>query len=340
MSKKNKNASGSRRGDARELLNILRRRREHSPLEASDPDVPKGCSSDSSSPFQRKFVQWTSTDGKIYVPAASSVAKMRPGLYEIRFHPNIGIYFENVTIHIDDLIRFPETNIDRVVAEVERFWGRENLFKAYNLCFKRGIMMWGPPGSGKSCALQLALADIIKREGVVFKFGEPALFRDGMRAFREIQPDTPVIAIMEDLDDLVRHGNEQPILQILDGVDSVERTIFIATTNYPERLGERVLNRPSRFDRIFKIGMPGEQSRAMYIESLVGRGKKAGVLEARIDARKWVRDTEGFSFAHLRELFIGVALLGDPYEEVVETLREMGQPISSNSDRKAGFKEE
>jgi SpoVK/Ycf46/Vps4 family AAA+-type ATPase len=111
----------------------------------------------------------------------------------------------------------------------------------------------------------------------------------------------------------------------------------VATTNYPERLGERLINRPSRFDRIFKIGMPGEQARRMYIVSLLERGKKVGILDQKsIQVDRWIEDTEGLSFAHLRELYIGVVLLGDPYEEVIEMLKEMGQPLESNGKR-AGF---
>jgi len=54
------------------------------------------------------------------------------------------------------------------------------------------------------------------------------------------------------------------VLNLLDGVKQVDNIIYIATTNYPELLEERILNRPSRFDRRFHIGTPSAEVRKFY----------------------------------------------------------------------------
>jgi SpoVK/Ycf46/Vps4 family AAA+-type ATPase len=113
-------------------------------------------------------------------------------------------------------------------------------------------------------------------------------------------------------------------------VNSIDKACFLATTNYPERLGARIINRPSRFDKRFKIGYPKEASRRMYLEFLIGGEEKVRSLG--IDLDMWVRDTEGFSLAHLKELFTAVVILDDSYEDAIRTLRSMRETPDSYDD--------
>lgn len=273
---------------------------------------------------EQQFVQWTTSDGKAFFPASRSVQKLEPGLYEIHTSQS-GLFFNQVSVGTEGLLKFPETASEKVIKEIETFWEREELFKKHNLAFKRGILLWGPPGSGKTCTIKLAINDVVKRQGIVVKFTRPEIFAEGMRVLRQIQPLTPVIVLMEDIDSILEHYCESDVINILDGVDMIERVVFLATTNYPEKLGARILNRPSRFDKRYKIGMPNETSRRIYLRSLMTAKKE-------IDLDRWVKDTEQFSIAHLKELFIAVVFLGDEYDDALKTLKNMGQHISSEHD--------
>lgn len=276
--------------------------------------------------LQQQFVQWTTTDGKNFFPASRSVGKLHPGLYEIRVTPSGVTYFDHVALGNEGLVKFPETASQKVVNEIEIFWNREKDFKEHGLAFKRGLLLWGPPGSGKTCTIKLAIQELIKRNGIVVKFCHPAIFSEGMRIFREIQPNTPVIVLMEDIDAIIEHFNESEVINILDGVDMIQKVVFLATTNYPEKLGPRILNRPSRFDKRFKIGMPNADSRRIYLKNLIKERK------VKVDLERWVKDTNNFSIAHLKELFIAVVFLGDDYDIALETLKNMGDTISSEHD--------
>lgn len=178
--------------------------------------------------------------------------------------------------------------------------------------------MWGPPGSGKTCTLQILMRELItEKKGICLRFGRPNVFIDGLRILRRQEPETPIIIVMEDLDGLFQRYNESDILNLLDGVEKVHKIVFLATTNYPEKLGARVVNRPSRFDKRFKIGYPSADSRKLYLESLFD-GE-----ETKHDLEKWVRDSKKFTFAHLKELFVAVNILGDDYVESIKTLKSM-----------------
>jgi hypothetical protein len=281
--------------------------------------------------FLSSYVHWTSSDGRVFVPAAPTVQLLTPGVYEIDQSANIGLYFEKIPVRCEGLLRFPDTNSDRVVAEIQKFWEREDVFRDYGLTYKRGILLYGPPGSGKSCTIQLIMADVVSRNGIVVKFTDPDLFIDGMRVLRQIQADTPVVVIMEDIDSTLEIFNESEILNILDGVNEVNKVVFLATTNYPEKLGARIVNRPSRFDKRFRIGYPSEQSRRMYFEHIIAGGDplrlQEKIKELKINLNQWVEDTDGMSIAHLKELFIQVVIIGDTYEESIQTLQSMTEVL-------------
>lgn len=297
---------------------------DHPLFRTSEPDISPPMPA---STFD--LIQWSVRSQGTFTPSARVENCLPPGVYKIDCDPQFGIFFQLRDIRTESLLRFPETNIDKVVEEIQMFWDRGEIFERYGLAHKRGILLWGPPGGGKSCTTQLIMKDIIDRGGVCFEFS--SIFDAGFRIFRQIEPETPVVVLMEDIDSMIANYDESWFLNVLDGYEAREKIVFLATTNYPERLGARIVNRPSRFDRRYKIGLPNPESRRLYLEHLTDG--------ASIDIEQWVQDTEEFSLAHLRELFVATIILGNDYEESLNTLRNMKEDISSlKSEMKMGFK--
>ncbi|MDO8806292.1 MAG: ATP-binding protein [Elusimicrobiota bacterium] len=56
------------------------------------------------------------------------------------------------------------------------------------------------------------------------------------------------------------------ILNQLDGLASGEGVLVMATSNAPEKLDPALVHRPSRFDRIWRFGLPGEEQRLAQIK--------------------------------------------------------------------------
>ncbi|RDJ35296.1 MAG: ATP-binding protein [Crenarchaeota archaeon] len=271
--------------------------------------------------------QWTSSDGDKFFPAGRPYNTLPPGLWEPKYCHSRGYFCEKLKCNTNDLLEFPETHCERVVKEIRKFWDREERFRKNNLVYKRGIILWGPPGSGKSSTIKLVLKDVFERNGVAMKFDQPPMFLEVVRIFRKIEPNTPLVVLMEDIDAIIEEWGETDVLNILDGVEVLDKVVYLATTNYPEKLGERIINRPSRFDRRFKMPHPGRKSRRLYFEHLLKTN------EYQIDIDKWVKDTEGMSISHLKELFIAVCILEDDYKSVIKTLQTMvEETVSSNED--------
>lgn len=307
-------------------------------IRGADSTPPKSENNDDEQPG--KLLQWTTPDGKIFIPAGKTVLRLEPGIYDIQESQQWGIYFEKLKTNTHNLINFPDSRSEMVVKEIEHFWERRDNFKnrgdKASIIYKRGICLWGPPGSGKTCTVQLIVKDVIeKRGGVCVVFNHPKLFLNGMRTLRQIHPETKVVVLMEDLDSIIEQYDESEVLNILDGVNAFEDVVYLATTNYPERLGARIINRPSRFDKRIKIDFPNAECRKIYLESLLTSKE---IKKFKIDLTKWVSDTEGFSMAHLKELFVAVVILEDTYEEALISLKGMKTPLSSSDDSgKMGF---
>ena len=132
--------------------------------------------------------------------------------------------------------------------------------------------------------------------------------------------------VMEDIDAYLHdYGNEQAILDMLDGSVKHSNTILIATTNYPERLPDRIINRPSRFDRVEYIGTPSKNDRKIYLK------EKSKTLSTK-DINKWVKDTNGWTLAHIKELILSVEVFGLGYVETLDRLNKMRKKLESSGD--------
>lgn len=59
----------------------------------------------------------------------------------------------------------------------------------------------------------------------------------------------PCLLIFEDLDSMIDDDNRSYFLNEVDGMDSNDGLLMIATTNHFDRLDPGLSNRPSRFDR-------------------------------------------------------------------------------------------
>lgn len=268
--------------------------------------------------------QWSVGEaGTTFAAVGNTVKELPAGMYDV-VQTQQGLVWAQAEMREDEIIRFPDSPVDEVVSELEKFWAREEIFKSHGLSFKRGILLHGPPGSGKSSTLALVAQQVIAKGGIVIQFSSTFVY--AYRQLRHLHPDVPVVALMEDIDEILAASKDQStLLNILDGAEALHKVVFLATTNYPEQLKARIQNRPSRFDRKIKIPHPGAESRRLYLDTIV-------LPEDDVDIDRMVKDTEGMSLAHLKELFVSTYILGTPYDVTLKHLKEMETKASSVFD--------
>ena len=276
--------------------------------------------------------RWAAND-QMFWACSATYDNLPAGLYKPKHSQNIGYYLEKQIVDTDDLLTLPDTASEAVLAEIEKFWTLKDEFTARGFIHKRGILMWGDPGSGKTATIQLMVKSIIEEGGLAIFAGQPNITTSCLQMVRRIEPNRKLIVIMEDFESLIREFGDSEFLAMLDGESQVGDVVFVATTNYPERLDKRFIDRPSRFDTIKKIGMPSPEARAFYLQH------KEPTLEGE-ELEKWVKLSKNMSIAHLKEMIISNKCYGINIEKVVKRLNFMKKrDISSDNaiDDKQGF---
>jgi len=271
--------------------------------------------------------QWTIAGPNAFRITGATVNKLPPGLYKITQDFWDNNYFELSNPDTDSLIKLPNTAGDKAIAGIRKFWKSEGLFKAKGHLFKRGVLLWGPPGGGKTAIVNQLSVDLISEDGIVLWINNPKIASAALPELRKVETTRPIICILEDIDEITGEYKEHELLSLLDGENQVNNVVFIATTNYPEKLDARMINRPSRFDEIIRVGMPSPKARSIYIRS---RLNSEDLPDSELT--KWVVDTKGFSIAHIKELVVSVKCLGNDYETTLTRLKGMSSKFNSNDE--------
>jgi len=186
------------------------------------------------------------------------------------------------------------------------------VFKKIKVEGPKGILLFGPPGCGKTL---LAKAVATESEANFIAVRGPELIskwvgesEKGIRKiFSKARQVAPAIIFFDEIDSIApKRGQESGVkvtermvnqlLTEMDGVESLERVIVIAATNRPDILDEALL-RPGRFDVIVEIPLPDKESR---LDILKIHTKEMSLKD--VDVEKLVDETEGFSGADLKAL--------------------------------------
>ena len=205
--------------------------------------------------------------------------------------------FENLVL--------PGSLRQQVQDDFQQFLESREVYERYKIPWKRGAIFIGPPGNGKTHTVKALINQLDKPCLYVrsFKSDGETEQENISEVFNRARMTTPSVVVLEDLDSMIDNKNRSFFLNELDGFQSNTGVIVLATTNHPQKLDTSILDRPSRFDRKYYFQLPAEAERLAYI----AKWNEDLQQELRVSeavAQKVVTETEGFSFAYLKELFV------------------------------------
>jgi AAA+ superfamily predicted ATPase len=198
-----------------------------------------------------------------------------------------------------------DTLKQEIQNDFTQFFLSRDIYERYRIPWKRGVLFIGPPGNGKTHTLK----------ALVNQLAQPCLYVKGFKSeyatdqenlalvFARARITTPCVLVMEDLDSMIDDKSRAFFLNELDGFETNTGVVVLATTNHPDRLDPAILDRPSRFDRKYYFDLPASAERTAYVE-FWNKELQPELRLSEVMMPELVRQTEGFSFAYLKELFL------------------------------------
>merc|ERR1719265_2782783 len=192
------------------------------------------------------------------------------------------------------------------------------LFKAIGVKPPRGILMYGPPGAGKTL---IARAVANETGAFFFLINGPEIMSkmagesesNLRRAFEEAQKNAPAIIFIDEIDSIAPKRDKSSgevekrvvsqLLTLMDGIKGRQHVVVIAATNRPNSI-DQALRRFGRFDRELDIGVPDEIGRMEILRIHTKNMKMAEDVELSVVAK----NTHGFVGADLAQLCTEAAL--------------------------------
>jgi SpoVK/Ycf46/Vps4 family AAA+-type ATPase len=241
-------------------------------------------------------------------------------------------------------------DLKSLFSDIEMFTNNKKFYNDNRLPYKRGTLLIGSPGCGKTMSLKYIVNKYKIPMIVVSQFDIYSVLESLEDAFESVRIlnialKKPVILFIEEINVVLEQpGGRELFLTYLDGVKNCGEYYFIGTTNKPETIDDAILRRPSRIDNIIKFQNPSEEDRHKYIENYFSWNEK--------EIKNVVALTEGFSFAFLKNFYIEYVLgnKSNKYNEkfvkkivsqqkkhIKSDMKEMQKAVNMDEEKIIGF---
>ncbi len=226
--------------------------------------------------------------------------------------PDLAVEFEQPTVKFADVGGMNAVKEDIKMKIIYPLQNAE-LFKQYGKKTGGGVLLYGPPGCGKTL-LSRATAGEIKATFLSIGIHQVLDMWLGNseknlhKIFELARQNTPAILFFDEVDALAsdrasmkasagRNVINQFLAEMDGAIGNNEGILVLGATNAPWQV-DSAFRRPGRFDRVLFVPPPDEDARASIIE-IMAQGKPVSKLDARALAKR----TKDFSGADLKAVF-------------------------------------
>jgi len=272
-----------------------------------------------------------------------NIIEAKPGIYSLVPVPG-GLELKP-TSFVQDSILEEFVHTKDIEERINCFFSRFHVYHKHGIEVpKRNVLLYGPPGSGKSTAL-IKIANKYKADGkttvIIYPTDKVESFEVKTFIKRLSYKDIEkLILVVEDIGgveiDQVKMRSDSSLLSLLDNQEKTFKipTLIIATTNFPEIFLGNLTNRPGRFDDKIEVGYPDGEQRKKLLLFFTQNTASADALSL-MENKK----TQELSPAHIKEAVIRSEIYDKELHVVIdEMLKEIDLYKKAFSKRKSvGF---
>lgn len=224
----------------------------------------------------------------------------------------------------DQILELPSPEYTRVVNEMRQFLSPEikKKFAETGFLYKRSALLHGLPGTGKTVIVTRVMRDVINAGGICIFAQDPRTVPLAFEVLNDLQPETLVLVVFEEIDGMIDHFGDGPFLSLLDGEIQKQNVMYLATTNFIETIPPRLL-RPGRFASVIQVNYPNLAARDTYFNDKLGKLVNKNVLN------ELIRKTDGLSIDELKEVVQSYYIFGHEIDEVIFRI----QCLKGNSEK-------
>jgi cell division protease FtsH len=245
----------------------------------------------------------------------------------VKMHPHGGgdiVFLERPSLSADELI-LPEGVRELIELHVLGPSRHHEALRAGARHLSRGVLLWGPPGTGKTHTVRYLTG--VARDATVVLLTGGTLGMVG--AFAGLARRlAPALVVLEDVDLVAQERMYGPfgsspvlfeLMNQMDGLGDDADIAFVLTTNRPDALEPALAARPGRVDLAVQLPLPDDDARRRLFE-LYGRGLDLQVK----DLDSVIKRTSGVTASFVKELLRRAALTGAERGQRTVTDEDLG----------------
>ena len=222
-------------------------------------------------------------------------------------------------LNLDENISWDDVIITKEVKNiiqrnVKDLFEKSEILEKNGINLKRGVILTGPPGTGKTMICKVLAKDL----PVTVLYVLPSHIRnpgDVVKICDMAKDLAPTLLILEDIDYIASDrgdGNNWFVIDLMnkmDGIESFQKVVTVATTNLADKVENAIKNRPGRFDRIVKVDNPNTKMIAAMLKKFTERYQLDKEIDFDAYAEEIGSDKEEMSGAYIKDLCITAVFL-------------------------------
>lgn len=195
----------------------------------------------------------------------------------------------------------PDDIKNEIRSLVENFLSSKEKFLSRKIPWKKGIILFGPPGNGKTSIIRTIISMYNFKPVTISNTISDSTLQE---AFSYAEEHSPSLLYFEDLDSRLADGkiDLSSFLNYLDGIAAKNGLLIVATANNLNKLPNSITDRPVRFDRKYNIPLPDEKMSFRYIKSCFGKS----LSDEQIKKISTLTVKNKFSYAYLKDLYVSL----------------------------------